>query len=366
MLLLCTMQEAHILRKNAARILVAALVAGSAMLLWQQLRGVTLHEVQALVSTLGYRLPLIVLPYGLVLLLDVFGWRQCMTTPRYLSLRTLLAIRVSTDALMNTIPAGVAIAEPMRIVMLNRRLRLPVSDATSATLLSKMNIAIAQMLFVLMGLLLVLLHANQHQGVAALLDSAGGWATVLPVTLLVLAVLSLPYTGPRFTQLLRVVRRLPVPPLRRQLSRAEKALADIDGYIGDFARSNRARFMTSLLLFLWGWLLMAAETWLLLHLLGAEISVSQAIVFEGLASIVKVIFFFIPSAIGAQDLSFVAMLFAFGVPDAATVAVAFMLLRRGKELFWALTGLGLLGFLRPGADAQSQVRQPSVVGEVVS
>ncbi|MCZ7557982.1 MAG: lysylphosphatidylglycerol synthase domain-containing protein [Bacteroidia bacterium] len=360
------MQEAQILRKNATRFLVAVLIAGSALLLWQQLRGVSLHDVQALVSTLGYRLPLIVLPYGLVLLLDVLGWRQCMTTPRYLSLRTLFAIRVSTDALLNTIPAGVAIAEPMRIMMLHRRLRLPVADATSATLLSKMNIAIAQMLFVLLGLLLVLLHANQHQGIAALLDSAGGWVTVLPATLLVLAVLSLPYTGPRFTQLLQLLHRLPVPTLRKQLSRGERALAEIDGYIGDFARSNRARFITSLLLFLWGWLLMAAETWLLLHLLGAEVSISQAIVFEGLASIVKLLFFFIPSGIGAQDLSFVAMLFAFGVPDAATVAVAFMLLRRGKELFWAITGLGVLGFLRPGTDAHTPAQQTAMAGEAVS
>jgi hypothetical protein len=360
------MQERQILRQQATRILVAALIIVSAVLLWQQLRDVSLHDVEALMSTLGYRLPLIVLPYGLVLLLDVLGWRQCMTTPRYLSLRTLFAIRVSTDALMNTIPAGVAIAEPMRIVMLNRRLRLPVPDAASATILSKMNVAIAQMLFVLIGLLLVLLHADQHQGIAKLLDNAGGWMTVLPVALFTLSILSLPYSGPRFTQLLRLLRRLPVRSLRSRLSKAETALAEIDGYIGGFARGHRARFITSMLLFLWGWLIMAAETWLLLHLLGAEISVSQALVFEGLASIVKLVFFFIPSAIGAQDLSFVAMLFAFGVPDAATVAVAFMLLRRGKELFWALTGLGLLGFIRPGADNNIAAQQPAVMGEAVT
>ncbi len=357
------MRLLHGIKQNAPRILIITLVTASAWMLWRQLSGVSLGDVERLVGQLGYRLPFIVLPYGLVLLLDVAGWRQCMTTPGYLSLRTLFAIRVSTDALMNTLPAGVAVAEPMRIVLLNRRMNLPVHEAASATILAKMNIAIAQMLFVLLGVMLVLLHSEQNQGIAAVLDRAGGWMTVVPIALAALAALSLPYSGPRFTQALRILRRLPFSALRHLLHRTESALTDIDRYIGNFARSHRERFITTLLLFFWGWLVMAVETWLLLHLLGVEITMTQALVFEGLASIVKLVFFFIPSGLGAQDLSFVAMLFAFGVSDAATVAVAFMLLRRGKELFWALTGFGLLAYLRAKPHRAELAGSAPVLGE---
>lgn len=360
------MRLLHGIKQSAPRILIITLVTASAWMLWRQLSGVAFSDVERLVGQLGYRLPFIVLPYGLVLLLDVLGWRQCMTTPSYLSLRTLFAIRVSTDALMNTLPAGVAVAEPMRIVMLNRRMNLPVSEAASATILAKMNIAIAQMLFVLLGVTLVLLHAEQNQGIAAVLDRAGGWMTVVPITLAVLGALSLPYSGPRFTQVLHMLRRLPFSALRRLLEKIEAALTDIDRYIGSFARSHRERFITTMILFFWGWLVMAVETWLLLHLLGVEITMTQALVFEGLASIVKLAFFFIPSGLGAQDLSFVAMLFAFGVPDAATVAVAFMLLRRGKELFWALTGFGLLGYLRMKPRQEGLTSVTPVMGEASS
>jgi len=346
--------------------LIATLIVASAVLLWFQLQDVSTREVETLVGRLGYSLPLILLPSVFVLLLDVLGWRQCMNTTQFISLRTLLAIRISTDALMNTLPGGVAVAEPMRIVMLNRRLDMPLPEAASATILSKMNIAIAQMLFVLLGVVFALLHSGQHQGLTEVLNHAGGWMTVVPVAVVVLGILALPYSGPRFTQVLGILRRIPLRALQHRIANAEPTLADIDRYIRGFGRGNHGRFVTTIILFFWGWVLMALETWLILNILGADISISQALVFEGLASIVKLMFFFLPSGIGAQDVSFVAMLFAFGIPDAGAVAVAFMLLRRGKELFWVISGLGLLAYQRLRPLRNPVAAPPTAMMEVPS
>lgn len=335
-------------RTLLSRFLVALLLAGSAYVFWLQIGDVPLRNIYSLITDMGPSIALILLPFGVVMFFDVLGWRHCITDERVLPLRRLFAIRLSTDAVMNTLPAGVAVAEPLRSVMLRDVLGLRMTDAVGATILAKINLAIAQFLFILTGVGLVLLHARQHEGSAMLLDAAGGWTSVLPVSVLALGLLALPYSGPRLSQLLRLLASIPLRPLRRGLARIDDAVRSIDSYVGTFAREHRSRFVTSLLLFTWSWLFMAAETWLILQLLGADISMTQAIVFEGVASIVRLMFFFLPAGIGAQDVSFVAMLQASGIPEAAVIAVAFVLLRRGKELLWNGGGLLLLAWLRVG------------------
>jgi uncharacterized membrane protein YbhN (UPF0104 family) len=50
----------------------------------------------------------------------------------------------------------------------------------------------------------------------------------------------------------------------------------------------------------------------------------------------------LPAGLGVQDLGYVLFLKALGVPDATTVGTAFVLMKRGKDLFWVLLGFGLL------------------------
>jgi hypothetical protein len=51
----------------------------------------------------------------------------------------------------------------------------------------------------------------------------------------------------------------------------------------------------------------------------------------------------VPAGLGVQDLGYVLSLRAIGIPDAATVSAAFVLLKRGKDVFWILVGFLLLG-----------------------
>jgi len=60
----------------------------------------------------------------------------------------------------------------------------------------------------------------------------------------------------------------------------------------------------------------------------------------------------VPAGLGVQDTAYVLCLKALGVPDATTVGAAFVLLKRGKDLFWILLGFLLLGVgRRPGESA---------------
>ena len=51
----------------------------------------------------------------------------------------------------------------------------------------------------------------------------------------------------------------------------------------------------------------------------------------------------VPAGLGVQDAGYILCLKALAVPDATTVGAAFVLLKRGKDLFWILLGFVLMG-----------------------
>jgi len=61
-------------------------------------------------------------------------------------------------------------------------------------------------------------------------------------------------------------------------------------------------------------------------------------------TLLRSIAFMVPAGLGVQDAGYVAFLAAFGVPEAATVGVAFVLIKRAKELFWIAMGFVLFLF----------------------
>jgi uncharacterized membrane protein YbhN (UPF0104 family) len=69
----------------------------------------------------------------------------------------------------------------------------------------------------------------------------------------------------------------------------------------------------------------------------------------------------VPAGLGIQDASYVAFLRALHVPDALNVAAAFLLLKRSKEIFWAICGYVVLAVELRGADGgEVRRRWPSI------
>jgi putative membrane protein len=113
----------------------------------------------------------------------------------------------------------------------------------------------------------------------------------------------------------------------------------------------------SLALHFAGWCLGGAETWLAFRLLGAHLTLPQALVVDGLFTAVRVFAFSIPGAVGVQEAAYILLAGLFAVP--APIAVAFSLVRRGRDL--ALGGPALLAWQlversRKGAKAPADAR----------
>jgi uncharacterized membrane protein YbhN (UPF0104 family) len=87
------------------------------------------------------------------------------------------------------------------------------------------------------------------------------------------------------------------------------------------------------------------ETYLILKFLGVNPTFTQAAALEAAASLFRILFFFLPGGIGASEVGFVALLVAFGFPDAITLSAAYIAVKRLKEAGWILAGYAVFWFI---------------------
>jgi uncharacterized membrane protein YbhN (UPF0104 family) len=73
-----------------------------------------------------------------------------------------------------------------------------------------------------------------------------------------------------------------------------------------------------------------------------DVAFTTALVLENALIVVRSIAVPVPGGLGVQDVGYVLFLKAAAVPAATTVGVAFVLLKRGKDLFFVLLGFALM------------------------
>jgi uncharacterized membrane protein YbhN (UPF0104 family) len=89
-----------------------------------------------------------------------------------------------------------------------------------------------------------------------------------------------------------------------------------------------------------GWLCDSIEIWLVSAILGWPLDWSQAIAIESFIGVAKALGTFVPASVGVQESGVVLLFGAFGLTS--TEALAYALIRRVRELLYALVGMGLL------------------------
>ena len=322
-------------------ILVLLLIA----ILWHYFSGLQFSLVADRIRGIGLAALVIAIPFGLIFLVESLAWRLTIRRDPPPGVGLLLLVRVATDALLYSIPGGVAIAEPMRPVLLKRECGVDLTEGVGSCILTKINIAVAQAVFILIGFSLVVLL---YPGVAAQLGPGEGFKglSVIALSILfVVALLTLPFSGPRMAQACRALARIPFPPLRRLLAKGEPYILRLDEHVGRFARDHTGKFALSLLLSFSAWVLVGVESFLILKFLGVDPTFTQAIALESTASLFRIVFFFLPGAIGASEVGFVTLLIAFGFPDPVTLSAAYIAVKRVKEAGWILAGYLIFWFI---------------------
>lgn len=313
-------------------------------------------RVGALLQRVGGAGFLLLVPHLLALMVESAGWQLAFQRMgRRLPFLGLLRARLATEALAQTLPLGVVISESIKPVLLARHCGADLSTSLAGMAARKWLLVGSQSLYVggfallswplLTQISSPVLHAP---GLPWLLLGAAG----LLISLAVIGFVLLSRGGPA-ERICALLARLPIPWLRAKLERSRVELGRTDGRIQRFFASALVS-PAPLFVFLLGWLIEASETFLILRLLGVELSWLTVGSIEVTSSFLRSLVVIVPAGLGVQDLSYVAFLRALAVPDALNVAAAFLLLKRAKETFWAAFGYGLLALeMRAAAPARS-------------
>lgn len=295
---------------------------------------------------------------GLGFCLEAIGWRGILAVlGARTSFRALLRVRIVSEALAQSLPLGVLLAEAGKPLLLRAQTGIPIPTGTASVAARKYSLVATQaMLLALVALFggvpLDRLGAGVPGGGRTLSAILGGGALVLALS--AAASGHALCRGGVAVKVRRVFARLWL--LRTLASRHETAFTEADvaaeRYFGRPLRKRAAGAIP----FLLAWCVESFETWFLLRLAGVELGLGTAFCLEVPLGLLRSIAFFTPAGLGVQELGYATALAALGVPDAASAALAFVLLKRCKEALWIAIGYVLLLLGKPAP-------APRVVGE---
>jgi len=330
------------LLRHASQVLPALLTVGLAAFL---LRSADLERSLDLVRSLGWRLPLLLLPNLAVSLLESSGWWRSFGLlggrPRF---RPLLRVRIAIEAVMLGLPSGAVISESLQPVLLKRRCGVPFETGVVASVGRKFFVVVSHGIVLAIATLVTwpqLVEASR-----ATIGRAGLPWLLLAVSAFMIGTFGVAVAlgaraqvaGRMHLGLERFFGRWLGAWLERNALRFQKA----DEHLVGFFWRDPKTLVLPMLLYCAGWLVRALETVVYLKLLGIDISFATATVVESSIILVRSMAVPIPAGLGVQDVAYVLTFQALGVPDATTVGTAFLVLKRSKDLFWILVGFALL------------------------
>ncbi|MCX5891327.1 MAG: flippase-like domain-containing protein [Deltaproteobacteria bacterium] len=278
----------------------------------------------------GWYWPVLLLPYGLVTLLEAVSWKYIIINlPPQTSLFRLFWLRLGGEALNQLTPTASLGGEPFKAARLQAD-GLSLDQATASVVIHKGILVLSLVLYIILGLALAPLYLPAARAyLAALSLGALGLAVAGGIFVLVQR------QGSFCSNALRFLDRRGWCP--RFLKDKEGFFADLDDSLSSFYREYPGRAALSFSLFFLSWLLHAVEVYLMFWLMGHPISWGLALCLDSLAMLFTAMGFFIPAAAGVQEGG--NLLLSLGFNLGLTLGATFSILRRLREAFWLSLGL---------------------------
>lgn len=277
-----------------------------------------------------WALPLVFVPYILVITCETLGWWFAFQPNQVVRFKDLVRLTIATKAVQLLTPSITQAGEFMKVHLL-RVTGVKVDIGAASVVVAKTTITIAELLFIGVGLTFALVYMTVEP-VLAMSISLG----IVVMGFGLVGVLVWQRIG-LFRPLIWVSRRIGV--LASFVDRHERLLSSTENIVREHL-DERRRFGLSCLWFFLGWIAGIVEAWTFLSVLGLPFDASFALVIQVWSVIVTRLTTFIPGNLGAQE-GGIVMIFSFlGLSPES--AMAFALLRRLRQLGWIAAGLGYL------------------------
>jgi uncharacterized protein (TIRG00374 family) len=319
---------------------LAGIAIGFALLV-HLIHATNFSGVPATISRVGILgIAIILIPYSIAAMLDTYAWRKLLTSKnRVPSFRTIFRVRTATEALVITVPLGSIVSDPAKAWMLKRQLGFPLSTTAASIVFRKTMLGFSQGIVGMFVAVIALLNPGSFR--------SAGIGEGLAWTLLVFASAVVVIYG-LFLGLLcntafvdrfhRWLTRLPFARLAKWFERKEPQFREFNGHLQSFRDIRSVIRFSSIYATIW--LTENIETLTILFLLGANLTVPQALVMEVTCVLMRASTPMVPGGIGIQDTGYVSMIMACG--NSSEIAAAFVLIKRFRELLWAALGYLLL------------------------
>jgi uncharacterized protein (TIRG00374 family) len=284
------------------------------------------------VASAGSALATAVLVWFVIYLLNTLSWKLALgPAGRRTPFRKLFLITVS-GFVINAITPVVALGgEPYRVQALAPGLGS--HRAISAVVLYRLVNLLGHMLLLLAGIAMTFFIVPLNTAMTASLGFAGA---------VILALIALALKGTRegvFDRIAGISRRVRfLSFLSGPASKYREEIAAMDAVLTDVYRNDRRAFLLSVLLEFLSRILMGVEIWIILRVLGTDVTAAQAISVYVTYSIAVNLFFFIPMNVGAGEGGILLGMQNLGIDPALAVSLGVLL--RIREFIWI--GLGLV------------------------
>ncbi|MGC8775639.1 MAG: lysylphosphatidylglycerol synthase transmembrane domain-containing protein [Chlorobaculum sp.] len=298
-----------------------------------------------LIGSLGPSSLLILFPYLGLHLLETAAWQRLFPKESGpVPFFGLFKIQLVAETVSMTLPAGVAVGEPLRPWLCRKFLGIPLPEGFATVAVRKLLLGSTQGIYTLLG---ALAGFGFLQAASMQVVEFKGLGVIMIFVSLVMAVvfmlfLVLMTNGNAAQNLHRILMKIPFEKVRQWLLKQEAGFAETDHKLQRVKSDGMKSFVPVMVIYVGAWMMLALESYLILHILGLKVTFFQVLAFDTALTVLRAIFFFIPSGLGIQDLGYLAFFHALGVPDYLTYGGAFVMLRRLKEVIWYSIGYGVM------------------------
>jgi glycosyltransferase 2 family protein len=271
---------------------------------------------------------LVSLPYGLIAMVDTLGWRFAFARDRAPFWR-LFGARLAGEALNLATALGSVGGEGVKAWLVRRDVTY--AESVPSIIVAKTTITLAQSMFLVLGIVVAWFALPLNSG-------------LLRAMLVLYAVEVLGVGGFLGVQVAGLVGRAGRLLARFGVVTDPSHAERLDGALRAYYRGERGRFALSASFHLLGWILNAGEAYLMLRVLGVDVTPAGTVVIEALGSAVRFATFLVPASLGVLEGVNAATFEALGLTAAAGLAFSFV--RRARQVVWVGIGLAVLVAMR--------------------
>ncbi len=287
-------------------------------------------ELWRQLASLGWGIIPFLVAEGLAEAIHTVGWRQCLPKNlKSVSLFYLFRVRLAGYAINYFTPTAALGGELTKVSLLTEKGSM--TEATSGVLIGKVCFAMAHLLFVALGTVVVVrsVHLSVMEWVSLLVSGLLVGAGILTFFLL--------QKHGKLGALIRwlVAKNLGGPPLRK----AAAMLTSVDGELQAFYRDRPGDMVRAMGWHLIGYSIGIIPTWFFLHTLHPSAPFAAAATIWFLGMCFDLLTFAVPLNAGSLEGSRVLVLNFLGYAPGAGMTYGIAL--RLGQMFWGIVGLGV-------------------------